>query len=305
MKGLELSRLFWSKVGFPSFSRIFPDRLSDIVVGMVGPGSECYGFDDTYSQDHDWGPGFCVWMNDAEDRAFKVQLQAWYDSLPKIFEGFVRSNVLEGEDHRVGVDSVFHFYERYTGLNHIPCTEREWSYLSTSSLSVCTNGLVFHDPQGTFTAWRKALLAFYPESIRERLLAKYCRSASQSGQYNFHRSLLREDAYTATYCAIKYCADCISIIYLLNKRYEPFYKWGYRGLIDLPRLGQSSMSLITSLLKIPSSCEGSAAYEATIETLAVAIVEELARQNLINDVDPYLWNCGEAILQKQKEGFYG
>jgi hypothetical protein len=138
MKGLELSRLFWSKVGFPSFSRIFPDRLSDIVVGMVGPGAECYGFDDTYSQDHDWGPGFCVWMNDAEDLAFKVQLQAWYDSLPKIFEGFARSNVLEGEDHRVGVDSVFHFYERYTGLNHIPCSEREWPYLSTSSLVLCS-----------------------------------------------------------------------------------------------------------------------------------------------------------------------
>ena len=65
------------------------------------------------------------------------------------------------------------------------------------------------------------------------------------------------------------------------------------------------MSLITSLLKIPSSVEGSAAYEATIETLAVAIAEELARQNLIKDMDPYLWNCGEAILQKQKERFYG
>jgi len=56
MKGLELARRFFTDVALPAFKEQAPDTLGSMAFGLAGPGSECYGFDDEISRDHDWGP---------------------------------------------------------------------------------------------------------------------------------------------------------------------------------------------------------------------------------------------------------
>ncbi len=53
MKGLELSRAYWEKCALPLFRRELPAFLERAAVGLVGEGSECFGFDDEISQVHD------------------------------------------------------------------------------------------------------------------------------------------------------------------------------------------------------------------------------------------------------------
>ena len=53
-----------------------------LAVGLVGSGSECFGFDDEFSLDHDFGPGFCMWLTDQVYDEIGEELQRAYEELP-------------------------------------------------------------------------------------------------------------------------------------------------------------------------------------------------------------------------------
>ena len=67
MKGLEEARRYYEDFGRDMLHARFPEFEERIAVGLVGRGSECFGFDDDISRDHDFEQGFCLWLTDADD----------------------------------------------------------------------------------------------------------------------------------------------------------------------------------------------------------------------------------------------
>ena len=59
MKGLELARDYFERCGRPMLERDFPELMPFLAAGLCGSGSECFGWDDEVSRDHDFEPGFC------------------------------------------------------------------------------------------------------------------------------------------------------------------------------------------------------------------------------------------------------
>lgn len=284
MKGLALAEDYYREVGRPMIRERFADGEDRLAVGLAGPGSECFGFDDVISRDHDWGPAFCLWLTDDDYLRIGGRLQQAYLGLPPTFMGFGPRQASAGEEWRVGVGRTADFFRRFTGLDRPPETLQEWLRIPEPNLATCTNGKVFCDPLGDFTRWRQALLGYYPEDVRLKKIASLCIAIAQTGQYNFARSVRRGEPFSASYSVVKFCADAIAVVFLLNRRYAPFYKWLHRAVRDLPLLGREVHERVGALLKAAEPEQ----QEETMEAVSVLLADELRRQGLSDSPSDFL-----------------
>lgn len=248
MKGLDLAKAYYRQHGKKMIAAQFPEFADRIAVGLVGPGSDCFGFDDRWSQDHDWGPGFCLWLTSDDYESIGGALQTAYRRLPDHFMGFGPRISSPGEEWRVGVNRIVDFFARLTGLGHPPQCNTDWLRVPEHALATCVNGQVFTDSMGEVTRWRRIFGAYYPEDIRLKKIASRCITVAQSGQYNFPRALQRGEHFAADVARTQFCTDMISLVFLLNRRFAPFYKWLHRAVADLPLLGNVVHAQINEIL---------------------------------------------------------
>lgn len=297
MKGLKLAEEYFYSHGLSMLRDKFSAYIDRIAVGLVGPGSECFGFDDEISRDHDWGPGFCLWIPEKDLAEIGNSLQKEYMKLPQKFKGYGPRVASPGEEWRVGVISIKKFYNTYTGLDHIPETNREWLYIPEQALATCVNGKIFRDTLGRFSQWRKSLLSFYPEDVRMKKISSRCMTIAQAGQYNFLRSVKRGDIFAGRYAENQFCTDVISLLFLLNRRYAPFYKWMYRAVRDLPILGEDLFRLIGELLsELDLNKKGE-----IMENISAILVKELREQGLSDSSSDFLLDQAHVIHEKIKD----
>jgi len=265
-RGMAVSRRYWEICGLPGLEKAFPQLLPHVAAGLMGEGSECMGFDDPISRDHDWGPGFCLWLPAELYKDYAPSLSAWYAGLPREFEGWP----VKTTPDRVGIFEQTAFFARFLG--RIPESSLDWLSLPEQYLSVATAGEIFYDPSGRFTALRETLRTCPEQVLRKRLAAR-CVTMMQSGQYNYPRCLARGDAFAADLALREFVLASSSAVFLLNSRWMPFYKWIPRAMSELPRLRELT-PLLAVLLK--SSADAS----PLIEQVCSAVAEELRRQQL-------------------------
>ena len=293
MTGLELAERYWRRHGVPLLDGKYAPWRDRIAAGLAGDGSDCLGFDDQYSRDHDWGPGFCLWLTAADHAEIGPALQRDYHALPAGFESFQRQAGDWGGG-RVGVFETGAFYKSFIGRTGIPETLADWFRIPEKNLAAATSGRVFADPLGEFSRIRRGLLDFYPDDVRLAKIAARCMSAGQSGQYNLPRCTLRGEAFAAQYAETKFCADIMSLIYLLNRRYAPYFKWLQRGLGQLPRLGEPASRTISALV----TAAGADEKAALVETLCAAVVAALRAEGLSDSSSRFLLDHGPLVHQR-------
>ena len=338
ISGLKLARAFWTQVGKPMLSTKYPQYVARIAVGLVGHGSECYGFDDAYSQDHDFGPRFCLWLSDEDYAVIGEQLQTDYDALPRDFNIDTQGHAVfstntastaashgspspitpraQGVNRRDGVFRIGDFFESITGYRTAPAqtSPHEWLMLDEATLAAATNGEVFADPTGQFSKTRQGFKDM-PDDVRLALISKRLGMIAQAGQYNLPRSLKRGDGAAAWLSIHEFVNAASSLVFLINvpmvAGYLPYYTWQFAAL---RKLSKSMFALLPdvaeqleSVMRLSSAaCYGGAGFGEGGKGSAPAIdqingiVEHIAAEIVKELQREHLTTSTETFLEWQR-----
>ena len=299
MNGLELSRAYFEAYGKPMLDEQFPDLLPHLAAGLFGSGSECFGYDDEVSRDHDFEPGFCLFIpgEDVVDRRTAFTLERAYAKLPREFMGFRRSMMGPVGGPRRGILRTDEFFAEKIGSPDGVLTFSQWLTVPEQALAECTNGVLFFDNRGDVTAIRQSLSCF-PEDVRRKKMAGHLLLMAQSGQYNYRRCLGHGENGAAQLAAVEFVRSAMAVVFLLNHRYQPYYKWSFRAMRALPKL-----SLLAELLEylLTTDNDGDLANDKydVMESIAADVIDELMEQGLTRatcgDLEKHAYSVNDGI----------
>jgi hypothetical protein len=302
MQGLELAELYYWERCFPLLRAFFPGLARRVAAGLVGEGSECLGFDDEISRDHDWGAAVCLWLKKSDHTRYGKALHLALEGLPRTFRGFPVRRENTWSAGRTGVMEIGEFYYKFLGKPTPPKCAAEWMTIPDAYLAAATNGAVFTDPQGEFTRIRKKLLAFYPEDVLRKKLAARCARAAQAGQYNLPRCIVREEYVAAALAVATFIEAAGAAVFLLNRRYAPFYKWMPRALKRLPLLGFDLYERFAALAGVQEPDDRTYGKKrAIVEDVSRLLIAELQRQGLSHAGGEYLLDHALSVQEGIEE----
>lgn len=297
VRGIDLCREYYYSLGAVELAEQFAEYIDELTIGLAGEGSDCYGYDDAISRDHDWGPEFCIWVSDEVYDKIGDKLEAYYKSLPSEYKGIKRAQTVQGNGRR-GVIKISEFCNRLLGTN---CTEADkirdeidWKNVSESQLSAFVNGEIWNVGDGKLNALREKISEGYPENVRYAKLAEECALFSQAGQYNYSRCLERGDMITAEIMKADACRAAMKLLYCINNKFAPHDKWLLKGLESLE--GEEAV-FMKGILALIISGDKTSTLDA-FEKLGTVLAMAMYRLDIISDVDPYLDHHAEELLMK-------
>ena len=299
MKGIELARLYYDECGAPMIREQFPEYEEIIAVGLTGSGSECYGYDDEVSRDHDFEPGFCLFIpgEDIVDRRAAFQLERAYAKLPAEFMGFRRQKMGPAGGQRHGVFRIADYFADRIGCLPEEMTAEDWLRAPEWALAEAVNGEMFRDDAGLMEDQRN-ILRNMPEDIRKKRLAGHLLMMAQSGQYNYPRCVRRGETGAAQLAAGEFVRHGMAAAFLLEKRCMPYYKWSFRALREMPAWRETAETM--EWLLTTGNDEKTAEEKAfRLEEIASEMIAWLQEQGLTQavcgDLEKHAYSVNDGI----------
>ena len=300
MNGIQLAKSYYDAYGRELLAA-FPELEDKIALGIAGSGSECLGYDDEVSQDHDFEPGFCIFafVEDGAESALvgasggkaltrkeAFALERAYAKLPKEFQGFERAKMAPVGGNRRGLVDLREFLLQTTGTPDGVLTPEQWLQVPEESLLEATNGQVWQDAGGVFTPIRERL-SYLPEDVRRKKLAGCLLLMAQSGQYNYLRCIRHGETGAAQLACLNFAENAIHAAHLLEKRYMPYYKWAFRSLRGLGDFGAELADDLEGLITAGNDAETAESKYFVVEDIAARVIDRLMDDGLTQA------NCGD------------
>lgn len=241
---LEESRAFFQEVVEPLLIAHYPDETAEMAAGFFGYGSEVLGLDDVYSTDHHFGLRVNILLPEASLAARGAAIEDMLAAqLPQVWRG---RQLREGYTRTKGVAlaSLEHHLLSTIGIGHPPQSFAEWMAIPEEDITHIIAGEVWSDASGRFSQIRKTLQAYYPEPVRIRRLAHWCRYFSGMGVYALKRALLRGNELYASTTFARSLRWGVQMSFMLDKTYYPYDKWLKVMFHRLPRMSQRLADIV-------------------------------------------------------------
>ena len=309
MSQIENSRRFYLKHVEPMIRSEFGMYEDRIAVGLAGEGSDCFGYDDFMSRDHDFGTGVCLWLTSSDYELFGDSLRESYDALIAKMPG---NNLTARLKARRGVMTIDGFYSNVLGIP-VPAekgmlTEEEWLALDHSCLATATNGDVFRDDLGVFSSFRSYLMSYYPDRVWRFRLADELHKFASSLQVNYARCMSRGDTVAAKMCHLNGLSASMELFFLLHRQYPPYYKWTYRRMCEIEDgLYAQRVKDLAEAVSDRQVWEGkqyspdylnlSDPVVLSAEMVAESVVDLMSQLGLVTASDKYLEKYVDVVMQ--------
>jgi hypothetical protein len=247
--GLLLCELFYEEAVRPILETDFPGLAHS--AALIGNGSEVLGFDTAMSRDHDWGPRLLLFLEEAELAAVGERMrEVLGNKLPFRFRGYATGFgahssgagvPLDAErrpiPHRVQIDSIAGYLERYLGWNPArELTPADWLTFPQQKLRSLTARAVYHDGVGLGVIRER--LATYPRDVWLYLLAAQWGRLGEA-EHLVGRAGFVGDELGATILAARLVRDLMALCFLMEQVYAPYPKWvgtAFAQLACAPRM---------------------------------------------------------------------
>lgn len=273
-------------------SKIIYEKIKEkydikLAIGLIGYGSECYGFDDIYSQDHDFTYMPCIWLETEDYNKYKDELELIINNLNL---GTNSPKTLWNIDRR-GILDINQYIYSFLGSTQGPVNDIDYRNIPQYLLSSFTNGKIFIDETGKITKLREKV-KFYPRDIRYNMIATRIMIISREGLYNYNRMIKRNEYVASTLALAKTIEAIIELYFLIYKQYCPYYKWQHKML---KQFDTKAYELIDQL--VSDEITQNKKYDI-LDTLCSDIIDKLEQEQIIIRVNDYLGYYGPIIQSR-------
>ena len=138
-----------------------------------------------------------------------------------------------------------------------------------------------------------------PEDVRLKKIAAAAVRMAQTGQYNYPRCIAHGEEGAAALALCEFVRNACEMIFLLNKKHCPYFKWTFRALRQLDILSEMCAPL-EFLLTADNDETGRKVKREIVEDIALAVADELKNQGLADCEGNYLEPYGFAIQKRIK-----
>lgn len=279
IKGLKIAKDLYEKVFKVKIEEELPEWKDKIAVGLLGRGSDCFGYDDEISRDHDWGPRLCVILSKETYDQIGQKLEEIYANLPKSFEGADFAPQVSGHKRH----GIF-ILEDFVGdlLGTWPINDNDRFSIPDYAFASMINGEIFVDPEGQISRIREELSKGHPLNVLLRKIAQSAAQFCQRAQYNYKRALSRGDSLTAEIMLYEGIKDALKLAHYIDNVYPPHDKWLVRSVEDLS-FGKELVGLCRA---------------KDVDSIGKLLANKLYERSYISDIDDYLDHHTDELIFK-------